>query len=112
MSSTVSQLAKRILEEKATRTYRDIAAQDFPRRADGTQIVKAGTLNRIVKSKGKWMPKNKEILAALGLYKPRLPYPRPSWLYKWYHMSKDERHNVIRSYLDKKETKKILEWLE
>jgi hypothetical protein len=101
MSSTVCKLAKRILEEKATRTYRDIAAQDFPRRADGTQIVKAGTLNRIVKSKGKWLPKNKEILAALGLYKPRLPYPRPAWLYKWYRLPKDERHEVIKEHVEK-----------
>ena len=69
MSSTARQLAERILREyKSGRHYRDIARDDFPdRRADGSQIVKAGTLNRIVKSNGKWTPKNKEILIALGL---------------------------------------------
>lgn len=108
-------IAKRILaEHEKGRSYRAIVEQDFP-------SVKPGTLNRFAKSEGEWIPKSKEILAALGLYKPRLPYPRPSWLFKWYHLPKDERYDVIRSHVSgtdeeqrrqKKETRKILEWLE
>lgn len=99
-------LAKSLLNENSHgRSWRKIAREDYG------DTVNYATLNRFAKSQGDWLPKNKEILAALGLYKPREPYPRPSWLYAWYHMSKEERHNVIRSHLDKIDTKGILEWL-
>ena len=44
------------------RTWRDVA-RDYP------EIVKAGTLNRIAKSDGAWLPKKHEVLSALGLLK-------------------------------------------
>lgn len=109
-------IAKRILaEHEKGRSYRAIVEQDYP-------SIKPGTLNRFAKSQGEWIPKNKEILAALGLYKPRLPYPRPSWLFKWYHTPKDERYAVMKSHVEnghsdeeqrraEKEIKGILEWL-
>jgi hypothetical protein len=46
------------------KSYRKIAAEDFPG-------VKAGTLNRIAKGDGRWMPKDREILRALGLIVPQ-----------------------------------------
>ena len=104
--SRARKLAKRLLNENSHgRTWRKIAEEDYQNK------VNYATLNRFAKSEGEWTPKDKEILAALGLYKPRAPYPRPAWLYKWYHMPKEERHNVIRKHLDAKETKGILEWL-
>lgn len=33
--------------------------------------IKAGTINRIANSKGEWLPKDEDILKALGLLKPR-----------------------------------------
>jgi len=53
-------------------SYRFIAGS-FAKRPDGIQIIKAGTVNRIAKSKGAWIPKDCEILIALGLKKPRKP---------------------------------------
>ena len=41
--------------------------------ADGKPIVKPGTLNRIANEKGNWLPKDVEILVALGLKKVREP---------------------------------------
>ena len=46
-------------------------AELFPAREDGSQIVKAGTLDRIAKSGGAYLPKEREILEAMGLIKPR-----------------------------------------
>lgn len=114
-------LVKRLIQENEKgRPWREIAG-DYPMlNADGKPIVKAGTLSRI--AKGKYMPSKENILAALGLYKPRPPYPRPSWLFKWYHKPKDERYAVMRSHVEnghddeerlrqKKETRKIMEWI-
>jgi hypothetical protein len=99
MSSTETRarkLAKRLIQENHNgRTWRDIAS-DYP------GIVKAGTLNRIAKSGGKWLPKDKEILSALNLIKPRPKYERPEWMLKWYRLSKDERWKVIKDYLEGK----------
>lgn len=65
-------LAKRLNSEIAKpRTWRDVA-RDYP------AIVKAGTLNRIAKTNGAWLPKRKEILDALGLVAH--PEPLPEWL--------------------------------
>lgn len=74
-SSKVSakKLAKRILDENEKgRSYRTIAREDFPMiGVDGVPIIKAGTLNRIAKEQGNWLPKDIEILIALGLKKAR-----------------------------------------
>jgi hypothetical protein len=68
-------LAESILREHDTgSSYRQIAAS-YPRRPDGSQIVKAGTINRIANEMGEWLPKDPEILVALGLKKEK---PRAS----------------------------------
>ena len=60
-------LAQELVQQNgAGESWRAIAAT-FPRRADGSQIVKAGTLNRIANEAGEWLPKGTEILTALGL---------------------------------------------
>ena len=42
--------------------------------------VAGGTLNRIAKSKGSWLPKDEEILKKLGLVTVRSPYAiMPRW---------------------------------
>jgi hypothetical protein len=46
------------------KSYRKIAVEDFPG-------VKAGTLNRIAKEEGRWIPKDRRILKALGLLAPQ-----------------------------------------
>lgn len=71
------------------RPYRDIA-KDYP------SIVKAGTLCRIAKSKGKWLPKDKKILIALGLIERKV---MPQWEKIWRHLPTEERHKVIQEYL-------------
>ena len=74
--------AEHVLREHEIRSYRCIARDDFSSvRADGSRIVKAGTLNRIAKAGGDWIPKDPEILVALGLKKkpePTVPAPAPS----------------------------------
>jgi len=63
-------LAQRLISEIAKpRTWRDVAG-DYP------PIVKAGTLNRIAKSNGKWIPARMDLLIALGLKKETKPKPR------------------------------------
>lgn len=114
--SRARKLAKSLLNENSHgRSWRKIAREDYG------DAVNYATLNRFAKSEGKWIPKNKDILAALGLYKPRLPYLRPSWLFKWYHLPKDERYEVIRSHVSgtdeerrrqKKETQWYIGWLK
>ena len=65
-------LANRILREhRKGRSYRKIAREDYPG-------VKPGTLNRFAKGKGAYIPKDRDILIALGLMrerKPRVPSP-------------------------------------
>ena len=69
--SAARKLAESILREHDTgSSYRQLAA-GYPRRPDGSQIVKAGTLNRIAKEMGEWLPKDTEILVALGLKKEK-----------------------------------------
>jgi hypothetical protein len=59
-------LLEHIAEQYAElHSWRKVAEQ-YPRRTDGSQIVKAGTLNRIMNEPG-WLPKDSEILVALGL---------------------------------------------
>ena len=92
-------LANRLISENQKgRGWRVIAREDY------SKIIKPGTLNRIAKSKGKWLPKSKPILIELGLEKPR-PV-RPPYMRDWGHLEKEERHNVIKTYLKYKENGK------
>jgi hypothetical protein len=94
LTAIAKRLAKRLLNENARgRSWRKIAREDYGDK------VNFATLNRIAKSGGEWIPKNKEILVALGLSKPRSKFPRPAWLLKWYRLPKDERWKVIENYL-------------
>lgn len=73
-------LLEQITEQYATlKTWRRVA-ENYPVRDDGSQIVTFQTLNRIATSSGSWLPKDKEILTALGLIKPRTQEPQPEWL--------------------------------
>lgn len=67
-------LADWLILENRSRSWRKIAKECFP------PIVKAGTLNRIANSRGAWIPKDKEILIALGLREK--PEETPEWLRK------------------------------
>ena len=79
MNRTVNhrRFAKWLLREnKKGRSYRQIARDFAP-------IIKAGTLNRIAKTRGEYMPKDENILIALGLKKPRKVKEKvilPKWL--------------------------------
>lgn len=69
-------LAKRLNQEKQkNRSWRAIAS-DYP------AVVKPGTLCRIAKSGGAWLPKDLEILMALGLVRERSPF---AILPRWFH---------------------------
>jgi len=56
-----------ILNQDLGMSWREIAHHAY-----GDKVHFA-TLNRIAKSKGSWLPKDCEILTALGLKKPRKP---------------------------------------
>lgn len=62
-----------IQENQNKRSWRAIAS-DYP------EIVKPGTLCRIAKSGGTWLPKDCGILSALGLKKVRERKPRTQTL--------------------------------
>ena len=83
-SSKARKIAKRLLKENREngRSWRTIAREDYDNQ------VNFATLNRFALSEGEWIPKNKEILVALGLSKPRKKFPRPAWLLRWYRLSK------------------------
>lgn len=87
-------LANSILEKHENKSYRKMAKEDYP------SIIKPGTLCRIAKSGGKWLPKNKKILIALGLL---YPVKMPAYIIKWRHLPTEERHKVIQQYLAWKE---------
>lgn len=76
-------------------------ADAFPRRPDGSQIVKAGTLNRIALTNGEWVPRDREILIALGLIQSRKPADQPEWLRRTKKairkMARDTKKAVIRN---------------
>jgi hypothetical protein len=95
-------LAKRIYSDnRKGRSYRIIAKEDYPG-------LKAGTLNRFAKSKGEYVPKDKNILKILGLIKPRkfVKKERPEFMKTWSYLPIEERWNVIKLHL---ENKKLLE---
>lgn len=79
-AEAIRELVKRLIEEHALGHSWRAIADTFPRRADGSQIVKAGTLCRIASEAGEWIPKDKEILIALGLVVPRMKEDQPEWL--------------------------------
>jgi len=91
-------IAVRIFRENRNgRSYRAIAREDYPG-------VKPGTLNRFANAKGAWIPKDCEILTALGLKKPSKPHeykPLPEWMKKWRKVPKEERDGLIRSFVEK-----------
>ena len=71
-TTTPRNLAKRLLRlhDKKRRTWRDISG-DYPG-------VKFGTLNRIAKSRGEWIPADTHIQELLGIKrKPRVKKPIP-----------------------------------
>ena len=89
-------LAKRIFSDnKKGRSYRVIAREDYPG-------LKAGTLNRFAKSKGEYIPKDKNILKILGLIKPRkfVKKERPDFMKTWSYLPVEERQKVIKQYLE------------
>lgn len=72
--SQAKKLARMLLKQNDSRSWRQIAQQDYCNR------VNYATLNRIANSKGTWLPKDPEILTALGLLKPRSPFAvLPKW---------------------------------
>lgn len=63
-----------VLNGKLSMSWREIAFHVY------NDKVNFATLNRIAKSKGKWLPKNEDILKTLGLIKPRNPFViLPKW---------------------------------
>lgn len=65
-SAKAKKLARKLLREnRRGRTWREIAREDYRGR------VSFATLNRFAIHKGEWLPKDDEILTALGLKKPR-----------------------------------------
>lgn len=81
----------RIVRASKKRSFRCIAREDYPMtRQDGKRIVKAGTLNRIVRDKD-YFPKDELILLAFGLIKPRKQHPKPIS-----EMSSDELLRALR----------------
>lgn len=102
---TVTKAAARKLAQalkarnEAGESWRKIAAS-YPARPDGTPIVKAGTLNRIVNEAGAWLPKDPEILVALGLKEKRVREELPEWLARRKkairRMARETRKAVIR----------------
>ena len=101
-------IAKRILREhEKGRSYRVIVKEDYP-------CVKPGTLNRFAKSEGKWIPKEDEILIALGLKKA--PKPRKeAWLtHKVKLMAARTKTAIMTNKELKREAQEIrdvVEWL-
>lgn len=93
-------LAKHIFSEnKKGRSYRVIAREDYPG-------LKAGTLNRFSKSRGEYIPKDKNILSILGLIKvkEKKKIDKPDYIKAWDHLPREERHQVIKEYLKWKGT--------
>jgi hypothetical protein len=71
-NSKASRLAKWLIQENENLSYRAIAKIYFP------PIVKPGTLNRIAKTGGDWMPKKEAILIALRIKQPpKIKTPLP-----------------------------------
>jgi len=79
IKARAEKLAKRILKEHQTRSWRKIVNEDFPG-------VKPGTLNRFAKELGEYIPTEESILIALGLKKVR---KKRRVLPKWFQQSND-----------------------
>lgn len=71
MSSKAKTLARRLLREnrgtrtKPARSWRVISRENFDNR------IPAGTLCRFAKAEGEWIPKDEELLIALGMKRER-----------------------------------------
>jgi hypothetical protein len=72
----VSKARARKLANSLLRQNKEIPWRDLAK----TYGVAAGTLNRIAKSHGAWLPKDDCILIALGLTAPRKPHVKPELL--------------------------------
>lgn len=96
-SKKVEILVNSINEKHARKSYRELA-KDYP------AVIKAGTLCRIAKSKGKWLPKSRKILLALDLL---VIVHVPLWMKVWKHLPTKERQQAIKDYLKTKETQNV-----
>lgn len=76
-------LAKTLIRQNENGwSWRELAGF-FPPNPEGKCLIKAGTLNRIAKSGGAWLPKDEKILDALGLITRRSPYAiMPSYFHR------------------------------
>lgn len=68
--SKTQKLARKLKKKSQTRTYREIAEQDYGGR------VHFATLNKIANSDGTYVPTDKATQYLLGLYKPRSITPK------------------------------------
>lgn len=105
-SSKAKKLARSLLRENRSRSWRRIAAEDYQDK------VNYATLNRIAISRGAWLPKDEKILTILGLKKQRSPFAiLPKWFVrtdealqffngqraKVKQMGKDTRMEVVKA---------------
>ena len=91
-ATTPSELAKRLQgENRSGRSWRRIAREDYKDK------VNFATLNRIANSGGKWLPKKRKILIALGLVARK---PMPEWMKRWRRLPKEKREELIRRFVE------------
>jgi hypothetical protein len=93
-AEAVRKLAQELKDRNEHESWRKIAE------SYGNPIIKAGTLCRIAREAGEWIPKDKEILIALGLVKAHIKEPQPEWLVKRKkairRMVKDTKISIFR----------------
>lgn len=70
VSAKTKKLVRELLRKKRTRTWRQIAEQDYGGK------IHFSVLNRIVVTGGAYLPTSREQLYLLGLYKPRRMTPK------------------------------------
>lgn len=110
--SRAKKLARSLLRaKKATGlSYRKFA----PYVGDGT--LHFATINRFMITKGAWLPKDKTILIALGLIKPRAPRPRQKTISEMKDRELLElfqkRINAMNEILNRRGLKVALGWIK
>jgi hypothetical protein len=70
ITGKAKKLATSLLRKNRTRTWREIAAQDYGNK------IHFSVLNKIAKSRGAYIPSDKPTQYLLGLYKPRSLSPK------------------------------------